>query len=114
MLFHAIILIGNNADSELPLSEPASFLSYPKLFWMQPRLGVSFTVHTQRKHLLRYLVIKINRHLTSLIQTAIGNSLDPYKYLTWLLKTANNADLKDATVLQNLLPWNVPAECRVK
>ena len=50
----------------------------------------------------------------SLIQTAIENGLDPYKYLTWLLKTANNADLKDATVLQNLLPWNVPAECRVK
>ena len=50
----------------------------------------------------------------SLIQTAIENGLDPYKYLTWLLKTANNADLRDATVLQNLLPWNVPAECRVK
>ena len=25
----------------------------------------------------------------SLIQTAIENGLDPYKYLTWLLKTAN-------------------------
>ena len=50
----------------------------------------------------------------SLIHTAIENNLDPYKYLTWLLKTANNADLKNATVLQKLLPWNVPTECRVK
>ena len=111
MLFHAIILIGNNADSELPLSEPASFLSYPKLFWMQPRLGVSFTVHTQRKHLLRYLVIKINRHLTILIQTAIENSLDPYKYLVWLLQEAKDADLTDVKVVQRLLPWNAAAEC---
>ena len=50
----------------------------------------------------------------SLIQTAIENGLDPYNYLTWLLRTANNADLTDAQAVQNLLPWNVPAECRVK
>ena len=50
----------------------------------------------------------------SLIQTAIENGLDPYRYLTWLLRTANNADLTDAQAVQNLLPWNVPAECRVK
>jgi len=50
----------------------------------------------------------------SLIQTAIENGLDPYRYLTWLLRTANNADLTDAQGVQNLLPWNVPAECRVK
>ena len=29
----------------------------------------------------------------SLIQTAIENGLDPYKYLTWLLRTANTADM---------------------
>ena len=50
----------------------------------------------------------------SLIQTAIENGLDPYKYLTWLLKTASKADLKDSQVVQSLLPWNVPAECRLK
>ena len=50
----------------------------------------------------------------SLIQTAIENGLDPYKYLTWLLKTANNADLSDPQTVQNLLPWNAPAECRTK
>ena len=47
----------------------------------------------------------------SLIQTAIENGLDPYKYLTWLLKTANTADMGDIEVVQSLLPWNAAAEC---
>jgi len=42
----------------------------------------------------------------SLIQTAIENGLDPYKYLTWLLKQAKDADLADIRVVQSLLPWN--------
>ncbi len=46
----------------------------------------------------------------SLIQTAIENGLDPYRYLTWLMKTANNADLTDHQTVHNLLPWNAPAE----
>ena len=50
----------------------------------------------------------------SLIQTAMENRLDPYKYLTWLLKNAKDADLTDAKVVQNLLPWNTPVECRAK
>ena len=50
----------------------------------------------------------------SLIQTAIENGLDPYKYLTWLLKTAKDADLRDVQVVKNLLPWNAPAECHTK
>ena len=50
----------------------------------------------------------------SLIQTAIENGLDPYRYLTWLLKQAKDADLTDAQVVQNLLPWNASAECRTK
>ena len=50
----------------------------------------------------------------SLIQTAIENKLDPYRYLTWLMHTANNADLTDPQVIQNLLPWNAPTECSVK
>ena len=48
----------------------------------------------------------------SLIQTAIENGLDPYKYLTWLMKTAKDADLDDPETVQLLLPWNAPAECR--
>ena len=50
----------------------------------------------------------------SLIQTAIENGLDPYQYLTWLLKEANNADLTPAEEIQKLLPWNAPAECITK
>ena len=50
----------------------------------------------------------------SLIQTAIENNLDPYKYLTWLLKTANNADLTKPEAVQKLMPWYAPAECRTK
>ena len=50
----------------------------------------------------------------SVIQTAIENGLDPYKYLTWLMKTAKDADLTNNQIVQNLLPWNVATECRVK
>ena len=44
----------------------------------------------------------------SLIQTAIENQLDPYVYLTWLLKTANTMDLTVPEEVQKLLPWNMP------
>ena len=47
----------------------------------------------------------------SLIQTAIENNLNPYKYLTWLLKQAKDGDLTDAETVQNLLPWNAVTEC---
>ena len=50
----------------------------------------------------------------SLIQTAIENGLDPYKYLIWLLKQAKDADLTNAQVLQRLLPWNASSVCRTK
>ena len=48
----------------------------------------------------------------SLIQTAIENDLDPYKYLTWLLRKAKDADLTDAETVRSLLPWNAAAECK--
>lgn len=50
----------------------------------------------------------------SLIQTAIENNLDPYRYLTWLMKQANNADLTDPEAVQSLLPWNAAKECKTK
>ena len=50
----------------------------------------------------------------SLIQTAIENGLDPYKYLTWLLKTAKDADLSQVDKVQALLPWNAPQDCKTK
>lgn len=46
------------------------------------------------------------------IQTAIENHLDPYRYLTWLLKASNTADLTRPEVIEQLLPWNAPQECR--
>ena len=48
----------------------------------------------------------------SLIQTAIENGLDPYKYLTWLLRKAKDADLSDNQVVNSLLPWNMPEGSR--
>ena len=50
----------------------------------------------------------------SLIQTAIKNSLDPYKYLNWLLKRAKDADLAVVQVVQKLLLWNIPKEYYAK
>ena len=50
----------------------------------------------------------------SLIQTAIENGLDPYKYLTWLLQQTKDAGLADTRVVQSLLPWNASVECRMK
>ena len=50
----------------------------------------------------------------SLIQTAIENSLDPYRYLTWLMKTAKDANLENPETVQGLLPWNAPEEFRSK
>ncbi len=48
----------------------------------------------------------------SMIQTAIENDLDPCRYLTWLLKEANNANLTAPKTVQKLLPWNAPDGCR--
>ncbi len=48
----------------------------------------------------------------SLIQTAIENKLDSYRYLTWLLSTAAGLDLTKPESVQQLLPWSAPAECK--
>ena len=50
----------------------------------------------------------------SLIQTALENGLDPYRYLTWLLKNVAKTDLSADESIQALLPWNAPEECRVR
>ncbi len=50
----------------------------------------------------------------TMIQTAIENHLDPYRYLTWLIKEANTADLTDPHVIPSLPPWKAPAECKTK
>lgn len=55
-----------------------------------------------------------NAVMFSLIRTDIEKGLDPYGYLAWLMKKANNADLTDPQTVQSLLPWNVSAKCRAK
>lgn len=45
----------------------------------------------------------------SLIQTAIENGLDPWRYLTWLFDTA----AKGGVDADGLLPWVAPDSCRV-
>ena len=51
----------------------------------------------------------------SLIETAKENGLDPYRYLTWVLKTApklkKQKQFKEQ--LGALLPINAPSECRI-
>ena len=53
-------------------------------------------------------------NMFSLIHTAIENGLEPYKYLTWLMKTAKDADLSQKNMIRALLPWNALAECHTK
>ena len=49
----------------------------------------------------------------SILQTAMENGLDPYRYLTWLLKSASSLDLADPEQIRKLLPWNAPDACKV-
>jgi transposase len=51
----------------------------------------------------------------SMIETARENNLKPFEYLTYLLKTLPNVDVKDQSVLDSLMPWSVelPAYCRL-
>ena len=44
----------------------------------------------------------------SLIMTALENKLDPWRYLTWLMK--NSETVKD---VEELLPWNAPDACKI-
>ena len=50
----------------------------------------------------------------SLIETAKENGLDPYRYLTWVLKTAPKLKAQNLfeEKLSSLLPMNAPADCR--
>ena len=50
----------------------------------------------------------------SLIETAKENGLDPYRYLTWVLKTAPKLKERNQfdELVGTLLPVNAPEECR--
>lgn len=43
----------------------------------------------------------------SLIQTAIENKLDPYKYLVWVMKEGQRIKDTDENWAEKLLPWNM-------
>lgn len=47
----------------------------------------------------------------SMIETAKANGLDPYKFLTYIFRTAPNADRTVDGWARQFLPGNVPAEC---
>lgn len=49
-------------------------------------------------------------NLYSLVQSARANGIDPYRYLTWLLRGLPLAQSVDDYAA--LLPWNMPAEVR--
>ena len=50
--------------------------------------------------------------LFSMIQTAKENGLDPYRYLTWVLKKAPYLNMSDSSEVDTLLPSNAPENCR--
>jgi hypothetical protein len=47
----------------------------------------------------------------SLIETAKENDLDPYHYLTWVLKTAPTLNMADSDQVETLLPIHAPKQC---
>jgi transposase len=51
----------------------------------------------------------------SVMETAKENGLNPFHYLTYLFEKVPNIDTKDASQLDQLLPWStaIPEECRV-
>ena len=50
----------------------------------------------------------------SLIETAKENGLDPYRYLTWLMREAPKLDMHADDQVARLLPINAPLECRAR
>ena len=50
--------------------------------------------------------------LFSMIQTAKENDLDPYRYLTWVLKKAPYLNMSAPSDVDILLPANAPVDCR--
>jgi len=51
----------------------------------------------------------------SIIETAKGNGLSPFHYLTYVLEKLPNIDLHDSIQIDALLPWSksLPTECKV-
>lgn len=49
--------------------------------------------------------------LFSIIEAAKENNLDPYRYLTWVLKSAPYLNMDDPNQVETLLPSNAPDSC---
>ena len=45
-------------------------------------------------------------------ETAKENGLDPYRYLTWVLRTAPTLNMTDCDQVEKLMPINAPDTCR--
>ena len=52
----------------------------------------------------------------SIVETAKGNDLKPFEYLTFLFERLPNVDTTDPAAIEVLLPWSptVPEHCRMK
>ena len=52
----------------------------------------------------------------SLVLTAYANNLKPFEYITYLLKSLPNSNVKDQAVLDSYLPWSesIPDGCKLK
>ena len=51
----------------------------------------------------------------SIIETSKANNLKPFEYMTYLLETLPNVEVKDQNVLDSIMPWsaNLPESCRL-
>lgn len=50
----------------------------------------------------------------SIIETAKENGLDPFRYLTYIFRTAPNLNFQaDPAKVDRLLPWNAPDNCKL-
>ena len=51
----------------------------------------------------------------SIIETSKANNLKPLEYMTYLLETLPNVDVKDQNVLDSVMPWSsdLPESCRL-
>ena len=58
---------------------------------------------------------KASSVIYSIVETAKENGLKPFDYLTYIFERLPNVDIKDPSVLDELLPWsaNLPDHCRM-
>ena len=56
---------------------------------------------------------KASAIIFSIIETAIANDLDPYKYLTFIFENAPQLNRLQENWVECLLPWNAPDACKV-